>query len=90
MEHRKIVVAWKEFEVPRLLHRNIHVDLDVDFITTITGPRRSGKTYLCFELINGLLSKGIPKENILYINFEDNKLLDATSDDLDKILENYI
>lgn len=90
MEHKKIVIGWKEFEVPGLLHRNIHVDLNVDFIITITGPRRSGKTYLCFELINGLLSKGIPKENVLYLNFEDNKLLGATSDDLDKILENYI
>ena len=36
-----------------------------------------------------LKKAGIPKENILYINFEDNKLIGADSNDLEKLLEAY-
>jgi len=89
MNYKQIITFWKEFEIPNALKRNIKINLDVDFINTITGPRRSGKTYLCFQIIKELLNKGILRENILYINFEDNKLLGSDSEDLDKIFETF-
>ncbi len=89
MEYNKIIVQWKEFEIPKTLPRDISINLNHDFITAISGPRRVGKTYLCFQLINKLLKKGVPKENIFYINFEDEKLLGAEAKDLDKLLDKF-
>jgi predicted AAA+ superfamily ATPase len=89
MEYKHIIVQWKEFNIPALLPRHISAEIHPEFITAITGPRRAGKTYFCFQLIQQLLQKGVSKENILYLNFEDNKLLDATADDLDVLLQCY-
>ncbi len=90
MEHNQIVINWKEFKIPALLEREHNIKIDTDFITTIIGPRRAGKTYFCFQLIKKLLDDSISKENILYINFEDNKLLGANADDLDKMLDSFL
>ncbi len=88
MDYKKIIVQWKEVSIPNALHRNIKINLNTDFISTITGPRRSGKTYLCFYLIKKLL-KNVSKENILYINFEDEKLLESNASDIDSLLNTY-
>lgn len=89
MDYKQIVIFWKEFEIPEVLYRDLEINLDLDFIITITGPRRAGKTYFCFQIIKNLLQKGISKENIFYINFEDNKLLGADAEDLEKLLETF-
>jgi predicted AAA+ superfamily ATPase len=59
-------------------------------ILAITGVRRSGKTYLMFYLMQHLLKKNVPEENILYLNFEDERLAFISPEDLDKIYEWYI
>lgn len=89
MEYKKIITQWKEFKIPETLPRQISIELNHNFITTITGPRRAGKTYLCFQLIHELLKKGISRENILYINFEDEKLLGAEAKDMDMLLDSF-
>ena len=87
MDYKQIITNWKEFEIPNLLPRMTDVNIDADFITTITGPRRAGKTYFCFQLVKKLAEQGTQRENILYINFEDNRLIGASADDLEKLLE---
>ena len=90
MEYEKVIIRWKEFEIPKVLPRSYDLKLNHDFITTITGPRRAGKTYFCFKKIISLFEEGISKENILYINFEDEKLLNADANDLNNLLEKYL
>lgn len=89
MNYKKIITQWQEFKLPEVKTRDIYFKLDHDFVTTISGPRRSGKTYVCFQKIKELLHSGIALENILYINFEDEKLLNATASDLDKLLDAF-
>ncbi len=88
MDYKKIIVQWKEFIIPDALPRRVKINLNTDFILAITGPRRSGKTYLCFYLMKSLM-KGVSKENILYINFEDEKLLQAKAEDIDNLVNTY-
>jgi predicted AAA+ superfamily ATPase len=76
-----------EFDIPEIKQRDIAVDLTTDLIVAIIGPRRSGKTYLCFQLMQGLMTGGTPRSNILYLNFEDEKLLGATASDADAMLD---
>ena len=58
-----------------------------DLIKVIMGIRRCGKSVLLLQIINELKDKGIEKEQIIYINFE-NEDYSFIKDDID--LHNYI
>ena len=82
---RTIISEWLLKDIPQAKERDVTIPLDSTKIITIAGPRRSGKTYLLFSTINKLL-KIEPKNNILYINFEDERLLNIQIDDLQNII----
>lgn len=46
-----------------------------NLIKVAIGMRRSGKTYFLFQTIRELQAEGVPLERILYLNFEDDRLL---------------
>lgn len=46
-----------------------------NIIKVAVGMRRSGKTYFLFQTIRQLLADGIALDQILYINFEDDRIL---------------
>jgi len=77
--------------LPPFKHRHLDVPLDLDKIITIIGPRRAGKMWYLFQLIANLEKANIKKEQILYLNFEDDRLnFDAGYDlILDAYLELY-
>jgi len=78
---------WQEIWVPKLKERNISLEIlpkKVRKIITFTGIRRSGKTYMMFQLIKQL-SKNIPKERIFYLNFEDERI-EKAKETLTKII----
>ncbi len=90
MDYKTVVVYWKEFEIPRALERSIVIDIDTELITTITGPRRAGKSYCCYHLISHLKESGINPNNIIFINFEDERLTNCTAEDLDKLVSMHM
>lgn len=49
------------------------------------GLRRVGKSYLMFQQIRHLLNAGHSKDEILYFNFEDDRIASVTIEDLDRI-----
>jgi predicted AAA+ superfamily ATPase len=51
------------------------------------GLRSVGKTYMLYQRVNQLLRKGIDRKDILFLNFEDERLSEMQSDDLNSILE---
>jgi uncharacterized protein len=86
----KTVIA--DFHATRLrpgLRRNIELAVDSGIIITVIGVRRSGKTYLLYETIKRIVEKGVQKRNIIYINFEDERL-SLSQDQLDLILQAYL
>jgi predicted AAA+ superfamily ATPase len=48
--------------------------LDIKPITVITGIRRCGKSFLLKNLYHLLIKNKIPRQNILFLNFEDDRL----------------
>jgi predicted AAA+ superfamily ATPase len=50
-----------------------------------TGLRRVGKSYLMFQQIRYLLDAGHSKDEILYFNFEDDRIASLATEDLDLI-----
>lgn len=71
-----LLKEWQEIWIPELKERDIDLEAmpkKLRKIISFTGIRRSGKTYIMFQLIKQL-SKSVPKENIFYVNFEDERI----------------
>ncbi len=74
---KTILTEWKEKNLPEIYEREINLfdysKLTVPKIIVITGFRRVGKTYIALHLIKRLL-KEKTRENIIYLNFEDERI----------------
>ncbi|MBA3045032.1 MAG: ATP-binding protein [Candidatus Thermoplasmatota archaeon] len=60
--------------LPDIRERDVSMQFDSDLISDVIGPRRAGKTYLMFHAIKQLRER-VPKEAIIYLNFENRKLM---------------
>ncbi|HBR15675.1 MAG TPA: ATPase [Candidatus Omnitrophica bacterium] len=59
-------------------------------VVTITGPRRSGKSYIMRQVMADLVNHGVPPANILMVNFEDSRFENLDVQSLDQIHETYL
>lgn len=64
-----------------------HYPLEENINYCFVGIRRCGKSYMMYQQIQTLLEKKVPLSQIVYVNFEDERLLEMTADDLNTILE---
>jgi hypothetical protein len=56
-------------------------------VLAVVGPRRAGKTYFLYQLIEDLLRAGKAlRDDILFVDFEDYRLSDFRPDDMEKLL----
>ena len=85
---KKLIIDFQERKFERIVLREYDVPLDTKKIVSLIGVRRSGKTYVLFSLIEKLRQSGDGK-NIVYINFEDDRLYPIGLKDLDGLLEGY-
>ncbi|MCD6229195.1 MAG: ATP-binding protein [Candidatus Diapherotrites archaeon] len=67
---------------PRPYYDDLIDSIAIREITIITGIRRSGKSTLMYQMVNGLLTNGVPPEQILFVNLEDKKLINSGLDDI--------
>jgi len=67
--------------------RELQIPLRSQKIISLTGPRRCGKTFYFYSLINKLMEE-VPVDRIIYINFEDERM-DMDSRELHLILDAY-
>jgi predicted AAA+ superfamily ATPase len=88
-DFRIVLREWKEKKLPEIVEREIKIPLELSQIAAIIGPRRAGKTYQMFSIIKALIEKGISKENILYVNFEHERLSNLKAEDLREMIEVY-
>ncbi len=64
-----------------MIPRDLRISPSKDFITTIYGPRRSGKTFLLYSL---------KEDNSVYIDFDDYRLYGISFKEIRNILRIYI
>lgn len=83
---KQIIIDQKEmyFDNP-LISRDYDLEENVNYC--FVGIRRTGKSYMMYQLIHKLMNDGIPLSQIIYINFEDERLLEIGVDDLNTLLE---
>ncbi|RLF49456.1 MAG: hypothetical protein DRN20_02060, partial [Thermoplasmata archaeon] len=83
---REYLIDFQERELPELVERELKVN-ETKRITSIIGPRRAGKTYFMYQQMKNYLRKGIKKENIVYLNFEDPRLVDMSFKEIREIIK---
>ena len=85
-----IIAEWlEEQQLPALIPRSYASERieNLRRILAIVGPRRSGKTYFMFQLIESLLKNSkYTKKDILFIDFEDYRLSNFTENTMDDLL----
>lgn len=76
---RTLLLEWQERELPEVIPREINLKSATpkgkapQKAVVVTGFRRVGKTYLLFEHIQKLLKRH-SREEVIYLNFEDERL----------------
>ncbi len=89
---KKLIVDFQERNVENAYERDLDIHQDpmktINKIVSLIGVRRSGKTYILYSLINKL-KKIYDFRNIVYINFEDDRLFPIKLADLNILIESY-
>jgi len=76
---------FQERPLPEAVARNLSVP-ETGRVLSIYGPRRCGKSYYLFQLMRGLLAKGVGTDRILYLNFEDVRLSGLAFTDIEDVI----
>ncbi len=84
-----LISEWLESEsLPEMVERETG-DLNIDELSSIlaiVGPRRAGKTWFMYQIISDLMERGVEKNDILFIDFEDYRLTGMEPAVIDAIL----
>ena len=75
--------------IPAFTRRDAHLPALPRKAVAVIGMRRSGKTTFLWQCLADRLAAGAPREALLYLNFEDERLSDFQSADLQWIVEAY-
>ena len=85
---KEVILENQQFvQSAMLIRRNINIQPNFNYI--FVGLRRAGKSYFLFQCIQDLLKEGHSIDEILYFNFEDDRLDGIELADLDQLLQCY-
>ena len=77
------LIEWKRREIPELVKRSVELPLKSSNIVSLCGCRMSGKTFLLFQTIKTL---SLSRDDLIYINFESERLRNLDARDLQDFL----
>lgn len=87
----KSLIAIRQSEIPfDVIERDVELPVNRKKIITIPGVRRCGKSTLMEIAINKLVQSGVAKEKILWLGFDDERLRNMTSEELDEVIVSYM
>ena len=86
----KRIIIEKQNEIAEIKTINRGIVLEPNANYVFIGLRRAGKSYLMFQHIHNLIErKQARKEDILYINFEDERISSIKAENLGALLDAY-
>jgi predicted AAA+ superfamily ATPase len=71
---KRIIADFHQNPLPEFRRRALEVPVHLKKIISIVGPRRAGKTFYLYQIMTDLEQSGVAREQMLYINFEDERL----------------
>jgi len=75
--------------VPTHTRREVYVPAIKGKVLAVIGMRRSGKTTFLWQCLADRVAAGIPRDALVYVNFEDERLVGIAALDLQWIVEEY-
>lgn len=86
---KSIILDFQDFKLETGVPRLLRIENVKGKATVCIGVRRCGKSTYLFQIIQQLLDRGVPRENILYLNFFDDRLHNLQHEGLGLIIEAY-
>lgn len=86
---KTLILDFLEIPLKTGVPRQVDIEHVSGKVTVCLGVRRCGKSTYLFQIIDKLLKHGVPKENILYLNFFDDRLHNLKYQDLSLIIDAY-
>ncbi len=86
---KSIILDFQEVDLETGVPRRLAVQVLPGKATVVIGVRRCGKSTYLFQIIQRLLDNGVPRDNILYLNFFDDRLHNLRQEGLGTIAEAY-
>jgi len=86
---KSIILDFQELSLETGVPRRLKVEAIPGKATVLMGVRRSGKSTYLFQIMDRLLREGLPRENILYLNFFDDRLHNLKQEGLGLVTEAY-
>jgi len=83
----KQILRENQQEVERYVVEPRNIQLEGFPCRVLVGVRRAGKSYMLYHRIQQLLAEGHKWDEVLYLNFEDERLDGFTADDFNMLLE---
>ena len=86
---KEVILDYQELNLEKGSKRELDVSSIPNAATVILGVRRSGKSTLVYQRIAELLDDGVKRENILLLNFFDDRLQGLNITEPGVIIETY-
>lgn len=88
-DFRVVVSEWLTNPPPPALARDVDLPTDPKVVICVVGPRRAGKTSLLYRTIAKVEDAGVPRQNVLYVDFEHPALAEVSALDLEEMLKAF-
>jgi len=85
---KRVIADSQERDLAYVIDRDLKIPLGTNKIISLIGVRRSGKTHVLYSIIKKLRTTTDPR-NIVYIDFEDDRLFPLELKDLSNLLDAY-
>lgn len=86
---KSIILDFQESKLETGVPRRLRIEAVHGKAAVCIGVRRSGKSTCMFQIMDRLLSSGVQRENVLHLNFFDDRLHNLRQDNLWLITEAY-
>lgn len=86
---RELILDFQEIVLDTGVPRHLNVSTVDGKATVCIGVRRCGKSTFLYQRIQRLLDSGVPRQNIVFLNFFDDRLHDLQHEKIGVVLEAY-
>jgi len=86
-QFKYLIKEFQESGFPEFVERELQLP-PTKKVIVVGGTRRSGKTFYFYQIMKRL-AKTVPKDRMVYINFDDDRLAPLSLTDLDGLMEAY-
>ena len=82
-----VLLQSSERPRPQALERDLSIPRNSGKVICLVGIRRAGKTFMLFNTMQRLIAKGIDRQQMIYLNLEDDRLYPVRPHEMDMILQ---